>query len=72
MLGLIGVTLITLSRIGVRFDVWDVGGTVQALATIPNSSGSCHPAFTTPWRSSSSRTLRSFRRPRVDACVQDA
>jgi hypothetical protein len=34
-LGLIGGTLIILSGIGVLFDVWDAGGTVQALATIP-------------------------------------
>ena len=35
MLGLIGGPLIILSGIGVLFDVWDAGGTVQALATIP-------------------------------------
>ena len=35
MLGLIGGTLIILSGIGVLFDLWDAGGTVQALATIP-------------------------------------
>ena len=35
MLGLIGGPLIVLSGIGVLFDVWDAGGTVQALATIP-------------------------------------
>ena len=34
-LGLIGGPLIILSGIGVLFDVWDAGGTVQALATIP-------------------------------------
>ena len=34
-LGLIGGTLIILSGIGVLFDVFDAGGTVQALATIP-------------------------------------
>jgi len=35
MLGLIGGPLIILSGIGVLFDVWNAGGTVQALATIP-------------------------------------
>jgi Domain of unknown function (DUF4386) len=35
MLGLIGGPLIILSGIGVLFDVWDAGGTVQAVATIP-------------------------------------
>jgi Domain of unknown function (DUF4386) len=35
MLGLIGGPLIVLSGIGVLFDLWDQGGTVQALATIP-------------------------------------
>jgi hypothetical protein len=35
MLGLIGGPLIILSGIGVLFDVWDAGGTVQSLATIP-------------------------------------
>ena len=35
MLGLIGGPLIILSGIGVLFDLWDAGGTVQALATIP-------------------------------------
>ena len=35
MLGLIGGPLIILSGIGVLFDAWDAGGTVQALATIP-------------------------------------
>jgi hypothetical protein len=35
ILGLIGGPLIMLSGIGVLFDVWDAGGTVQALATIP-------------------------------------
>ena len=35
LLGLIGGPLIFLSGIGVLFDVWDAGGTVQALATIP-------------------------------------
>jgi peptidoglycan/LPS O-acetylase OafA/YrhL len=35
MLGLIGGVLIILSGIGVLFDLWDAGGTVQALATIP-------------------------------------
>lgn len=35
MLGLIGGPLIVLSGIGVLFDAWDAGGTVQALATIP-------------------------------------
>ena len=35
MLGLIGGTLIILSGIGVLFDVFDAGSTVQALATIP-------------------------------------
>ena len=34
-LGLIGGPLIILSGIGVLFDVWDAGGTVQAIATIP-------------------------------------
>jgi hypothetical protein len=34
-LGLIGGPLIILSGIGVLFDLWDAGGTVQALATIP-------------------------------------
>ena len=35
VLGLIGGPLIILSGLGVLFDVWDAGGTVQALATIP-------------------------------------
>ena len=35
MLGLIGGPLIILSGIGVLFDVWDAGGTVQSLSTIP-------------------------------------
>ncbi len=35
MLGLIGGPLILLSGIGVLFDAWDAGGTVQAIATIP-------------------------------------
>ena len=35
MLGLIGGPLIILSGIGVLFDWWSAGGTVQALATIP-------------------------------------
>jgi hypothetical protein len=35
MLGLIGGPLIILSGIGVLFDAWDAGGTLQALATIP-------------------------------------
>jgi hypothetical protein len=35
MLGLIGGPLIILSGIGVLFDAWDTGGTVQSLATIP-------------------------------------
>ena len=35
MLGLIGGPLIILAGIGVLLDVWDAGGTVQALATIP-------------------------------------
>ncbi len=35
VLGLIGGPLIILSGIGVLFDIWDAGGTVQALATIP-------------------------------------
>ena len=35
MLGLIGGALIILSGIGVLFDVWDAGGTVQSIATIP-------------------------------------
>jgi len=35
MLGLIGGPLIVLSGIGVLFDAWDAGGTVQAIATIP-------------------------------------
>jgi hypothetical protein len=35
MLGLIGGPLIILSGIGVLFDVWDAGGPVQSLATIP-------------------------------------
>jgi len=35
MLGLVGGPLIVLSGIGVLFDLWDNGGTVQALATIP-------------------------------------
>jgi hypothetical protein len=37
MLGLIGGPLIILSGIGVLFDAWDAGGTVQALATIPEA-----------------------------------
>ena len=35
MLGLIGGPLIILSGIGVLFDVWNAGGTVQSIATIP-------------------------------------
>jgi hypothetical protein len=35
ILGLIGGPLIILAGIGVLLDVWDAGGTVQALATIP-------------------------------------
>ena len=35
LLGLIGGALIILSGIGVLFDLWNEGGTVQALATIP-------------------------------------
>jgi len=35
MLGLIGGPLIILSGVGVLFDAWDAGGTVQAIATIP-------------------------------------
>lgn len=35
MLGLIGGPLIILSGIGVLFDWWNAGGTVQSLATIP-------------------------------------
>lgn len=35
MLGLIGGPVLALAGIGVLFDVWDAGGTVQALATIP-------------------------------------
>jgi len=35
MLGMIGGPLIILSGIGVLFDAWDAGGTVQALSTIP-------------------------------------
>ncbi len=35
ILGLVGGPLIILSGIGVLLDVWDAGGTVQALATIP-------------------------------------
>ncbi len=35
MLGLIGGPLIILSGIGVLFDAWDAGGTVQSIATIP-------------------------------------
>ena len=35
MLGMIGGTLIILSGIGVLFDVFDAGDTVQALATVP-------------------------------------
>jgi hypothetical protein len=35
MLGLVGCPLIILSGIGVVFDWWDAGGTVQSLATIP-------------------------------------
>ena len=35
MLGLVGGPLIILSGIGVLFDVWNKGGTVQAIATIP-------------------------------------
>jgi hypothetical protein len=34
-LGLIGGPLIVASGIGVLFDAWDAGGTVQAIATIP-------------------------------------
>jgi hypothetical protein len=34
-LGLVGGPLIILSGIGVLFDWWDAGGTVQSLATIP-------------------------------------
>jgi hypothetical protein len=34
-LGLVGGRLIVLSGIGVLFDWWDAGGTVQSLATIP-------------------------------------
>jgi Domain of unknown function (DUF4386) len=35
VLGLVGGPLIVLSGIGVLFDLWNEGGTVQALATIP-------------------------------------
>ena len=35
MLGMVGGTLIILSGIGVLFDVFDAGDTVQALATVP-------------------------------------
>ena len=35
MLGLIGGPLIILAGIGVLFDAWDAGGTVQSIATIP-------------------------------------
>jgi hypothetical protein len=35
VLGLIGGPLIIIAGIGVLLDVWDAGGTVQALATIP-------------------------------------
>jgi hypothetical protein len=35
MLGLVGGPLIILSGIGVLFDWWNAGGTVQAIATIP-------------------------------------
>jgi len=35
MLGLIGGPLIILSGIGVLFDAWNAGGTVQSIATIP-------------------------------------
>ena len=35
ILGLVGGPLIILAGIGVLLDVWDAGGTVQALATIP-------------------------------------
>lgn len=37
MLGLIGGPLISLVGIGVLFDLWNQGGTVQALATIPEA-----------------------------------
>ena len=35
MLGIIGGPLITLSGIGVLFDLYDAGGPVQGIATIP-------------------------------------
>jgi uncharacterized protein DUF4386 len=35
ILGLVGGPLIILSGVGVLFDLWNAGGTVQALATIP-------------------------------------
>ncbi len=35
MLGLIGGPLISLVGVGVLFDAWDAGGTVQSIATIP-------------------------------------
>jgi hypothetical protein len=35
MLGLIGGPLIVLSGIGVLFDLYDAGGPVQGIATIP-------------------------------------
>jgi hypothetical protein len=66
MLGLIGGPLIILSGIGVLFDWWDAGGTVQAVATIPEFLWELSLGiYATVW--GFKRDSPILARPRVDA-----
>jgi hypothetical protein len=66
MLGLIGGPLIILSGIGVLFDWWDAGGTVQAVATIPEFLWELSLGiYATVW--GFRRDSPILARPRVDA-----
>jgi Domain of unknown function (DUF4386) len=70
VLGLVGGPLIIISGIAVLFDIAEPGGTLQSLATIPDSSGSCRSASTSPSgdsgraRSCGRRTARVRREAR--------
>ncbi len=67
LLGVIGCPLQTLAGTGVLFDLYDAGGPVQSIATIPGSFGSSRWA-STPW-SGHSRRLPSSGRKGVLLCI---
>ena len=69
LLGMIGSPLLTLSAIGVLFDVYDAGAPVKSVAALPEIIWNPSPCFYPLIRGFKPRRLQSSRRRGAPSCI---